>query len=334
MALVCIIGMHRSGTSLAARLLNIAGAYLGDDDNLVPADESNPAGYWENTHFHGFNERILNEFGGAWYIPPVLPDGWLDNEKVVGWRRDAADIVSARYAGHDVWAWKEPRTTLLLPFWRQVVPDAMFWTCVRNPIDVAASLAKRDTFSFEHSVAIWHIYTLRALQESAGAPVVLTHYEDLMADTRASLSPVLEMAGLTERMSDEQWTEILQFTNAELTHHRHTLDDVENDRRVPATTRAFYRALREGYPDGVQAAVEEAAAGEPILRNIIDREDRFARLTAERNELQAANDRLRQELRDKQQALEFAESVLSTRSHQMATRIAQLLARKPAAPGE
>ena len=34
---IIILGMHRSGTSMVARALNLMGAYLGEADELVPA---------------------------------------------------------------------------------------------------------------------------------------------------------------------------------------------------------------------------------------------------------------------------------------------------------
>ena len=33
--IVCILGMHRSGTSLVSRVLNVLGVYLGPEEHLM-----------------------------------------------------------------------------------------------------------------------------------------------------------------------------------------------------------------------------------------------------------------------------------------------------------
>jgi len=51
---VCIAGMHRSGTSMVTRMLNKLGFYLGDTSELMEAAADNPEGFWENwnLYFH------------------------------------------------------------------------------------------------------------------------------------------------------------------------------------------------------------------------------------------------------------------------------------------
>ena len=42
-----VLGMHRSGTSTVTRLLNLAGAYFGTDDDATETNQENPKGFWE-----------------------------------------------------------------------------------------------------------------------------------------------------------------------------------------------------------------------------------------------------------------------------------------------
>ena len=45
------------------------------------------------------------------------------------------------------WLWKDPRTTLLLPFWRRALRfDPVVVGIFRDPVEVAGSLAARDGF--------------------------------------------------------------------------------------------------------------------------------------------------------------------------------------------
>ena len=44
---VLITGMHRSGTSLVARLLAECGCFIGQPEDLMPPKPDNPEGFWE-----------------------------------------------------------------------------------------------------------------------------------------------------------------------------------------------------------------------------------------------------------------------------------------------
>ena len=44
--LTFILGMHRSGTSLITKAVQVAGVDLGD--NLLPPGPDNPTGFWED----------------------------------------------------------------------------------------------------------------------------------------------------------------------------------------------------------------------------------------------------------------------------------------------
>jgi len=73
---VCIAGMHRSGTSMVARLLYLCGLYLGPESELLPPRPDNEEGYWENFYFVKLNEEILARLNGGWdWPPPLRKDG-------------------------------------------------------------------------------------------------------------------------------------------------------------------------------------------------------------------------------------------------------------------
>mgnify|MGYP001037718924 FL=1 len=72
-----IFGMHRSGTSAAARVVNLLGAELGND--LVPPGPDNPGGFWEHAEAVRINDDLLHGLGRTWYEMRGMPDGWLDS---------------------------------------------------------------------------------------------------------------------------------------------------------------------------------------------------------------------------------------------------------------
>ena len=60
-----VLGMHRSGTSALARVLNLCGAFL--PDNRRPAKlNNNDKGFWESEEIIQLNERLLKAMGASW----------------------------------------------------------------------------------------------------------------------------------------------------------------------------------------------------------------------------------------------------------------------------
>ena len=60
---LCILGMHRSGTSMVSYILHLCGLDLGPPDQLMPPTEANPLGYWEHTGFVEVNDALLTALG-------------------------------------------------------------------------------------------------------------------------------------------------------------------------------------------------------------------------------------------------------------------------------
>jgi hypothetical protein len=71
---IFVVGMHRSGTSAIARLLNLLGVDLGDD--LLPSAVDNETGFWESRRVVEANDAILATLSSRWDSPPRLPEGW------------------------------------------------------------------------------------------------------------------------------------------------------------------------------------------------------------------------------------------------------------------
>jgi O-antigen biosynthesis protein len=58
--LTFVLGMHRSGSSALARVLNLAGLRISSQ--LLPANQDNPSGYWEPRRVVNFNTALLEVF--------------------------------------------------------------------------------------------------------------------------------------------------------------------------------------------------------------------------------------------------------------------------------
>ena len=175
---VVVLGMHRSGTSAAARVVNLLGVPLVSGD-LLPADEANPRGYWESEALRRFDDELLQAVGGTWSRPPAAPDWGLAN----GLRDRALSSFGSAFSGTREWVWKDPRASITLPFWRAAFAFSPAVVLVhRDPREVAASLERRDGFTARRSLALWERYVRSALGAAAGLPAFVTGYDALLED--------------------------------------------------------------------------------------------------------------------------------------------------------
>ena len=241
---VCVLGMHRAGTSAVARVLNLLGVDLGPVDQLMPAVPSNPRGHWEQWSIVRLNEEILERFGGSWSRPPLLPDGWEAAPLLEDMRFRARALVKSTFAGAPLWGWKDPRTCLTLPFWRPLLPQMRYVVCLRNVVDVAHSLETRDGMTLEEAARLWRTYTSAALAHTAGQARLLMFYEDLMADWGRQASRLAAFLERPERLEQpEVRSRIQEEVDPTLRHHSTALAEVLEDSKVPVDAKALYAAL-------------------------------------------------------------------------------------------
>lgn len=226
---------------MVTRLLNLAGLYLGEAADMMPAHESNPEGHWEHLPIVNLNERLLALFDADWHHPPILPPGWLDLPRVQTLATEARQLVDRYFSHASEWGWKDPRTTSVIPFWQQVVPGLRFVVCVRNPLDVAASLRARDNMSSEHALALWHHYTQLALHVQPDQRL-LAPYELFFTDFTGASQRLLHWTDLAP-CHDAILTALRCFVRPDLKHHGHTLHDVEQDSDVPDGVKHLYATL-------------------------------------------------------------------------------------------
>jgi hypothetical protein len=180
-----VVGMHRSGTSAVARVINLLGVPLGDPADLIEAElASNPAGHWESNALMAFNDRLLSVLGGSWSSPPQFPKHWERETEVRRLSSEALETFANVYTDQ-TWAWKDPRLCLTLPFWRSVLPArTAAIMVVRHPLEVARSLEARNRFPIPRSLQIWETYNASALDGLDGIPVLVTTYEALLKSPR------------------------------------------------------------------------------------------------------------------------------------------------------
>ena len=234
---VVVLGMHRSGTSVVTRVINLLGLPLCRENDIYSAPD-NPTGHWESTSLVAFNDRLLGMLGGGFTAPPVIDDGWECKPAAVV-LRDEADKIFRQAHPTPAWVWKDPRTCLTLPFWRSVWPQVPIAVLVhREPLQVSDSLRRRDGFGKAHCIALWERYARSGLRSAAGLPLVSVRFDELIAD------PFAATTDLGDRLSRLGVSPI---------------DDVDEAARFVAARQAAGRCVSPGLADDPDATVAQRA---------------------------------------------------------------------------
>jgi len=246
---VCVLGMHRSGTSLVTRILNLLGVDLGPDERLLEPGPDNPLGFWEHEEIVELNDKILGLLGGSWHEPPAFEPGWERSPALSGLRGVALEMIRREFGRSELWGWKDPRACLTLPFWQLLIPGMRYVICLRNPVDVARSLARRDDFPAEKSGRLWAEHVEASLRHTAGEERLILFYEDVMADWPRALARLGGFIGDPDATGfDLVRTAIWDVVREELQHHRSSTRDVVEHPELPMRVKALFVVLR-GYVD-------------------------------------------------------------------------------------
>jgi GT2 family glycosyltransferase/glycosyltransferase involved in cell wall biosynthesis len=233
---ICIAGAHRSGTSMVTRLLHCCGLELGPESDLMPPQADNPEGFWEHLRFVAINDELLSELGGAWDLPPK------PNEDFTSARLDPlrlkARLLVEEFDPTTVWGWKDPRNSLTLPFWQELLPRLKKVVVVRNPLEVAHSMRERNGTSYSFGLRLWEIYNRRLFEGTSGKERLITHYDLFFQQPEMELRRIMEFIGLPEGKTGSAAALVAA-------RKRHTHFTVEQliDARVSPEVIDLYRAL-------------------------------------------------------------------------------------------
>ncbi|MBL39628.1 MAG: hypothetical protein CMP07_14605 [Xanthomonadales bacterium] len=254
MKTLLIIGMHRSGTSAVARIVNMLGFNLGPSESMGEPSSDNPKGFWEQLPVRNLNDFLLRSVGATWDNPHSFAVDNLTERTRFNFFRLADRFVS-RLRGDAPWAIKDPRLSLTMDAWRPLLQEPAVLFVYRNPIEVAGSLQARNNFPIRYGLALWEKYVVEALENSRGLPLVTVDYQDIVSDpvgTTGRLEKQLSeyFPGMLTAIPED---DLLKFIDPDLNHQRSSPDDTQlgvclNERQrelVAALERAGAGDLRE-----------------------------------------------------------------------------------------
>lgn len=217
-----VLGMHRSGTSALTQVLALAGASL--PENVMAGDEHNAKGYFEPWKVAILNDGLLRASGAAWDDVFAFPYRPLPRKAERSWLSRAEALFEEEFGRTRFPLLKDPRITVLLPFWKTVLADldvgARCVIPVRHPLAVAGSLARRNGFAAEKSVLLWSAYMLAAEAYTRDVPRAFVSYDGLLGDWRAEVRRIEAAHGAAlPNLTDKAGKAIDRFLTPDLSHN-------------------------------------------------------------------------------------------------------------------
>lgn len=219
---IIVLGMHRSGTSAVARLLNLMGAYFGGENISTGASAENEKGFWERLDVRSLNDSMLHNANCDWDRIAELDLKAIPEDFQNAYHRSARDIV-LNLDAHRPWFIKEPRLCILLPLWRPALELPFCVHVFRHPLEVAHSLKARNGIPIRVGLALWEAYNAKAIESSSDVPRCFVSYSELLS------SPLPIVNQLREAMSSSSGyefrtpsaTELAGALDSNLRHQRH-----------------------------------------------------------------------------------------------------------------
>lgn len=209
-----VTGMHRSGTSAVAGLLNRCGFALGSERELLQASVHNLKGHFEHMTALQINDTMLGMAAGSWGTLP-------SQEQIDAVSRQSEDAIRSfcrSFTGNMV---KDPRFSVTLQAWHQYCPRmAAVIYCFRHPRAVALSLQKRSGFTIAKGLNLWREYNSRLISalNQIQLPTVLVDYDHLVRHLESDLHGLLGLLGVDLAM-DEMQHRIEGFFEPDLNHN-------------------------------------------------------------------------------------------------------------------
>ena len=202
----------------------------------MPAQADNPDGFWEHLGFVALNDQLLNELGGAWDLPPNANENFRQ-PRLYPLRSKARLLIEA-FDSARVWGWKDPRNSLTLPFWQDLLAGLKTLIVVRNPLEVAYSMRQRNGTSYSFALRLWEIYNRRLLEAAKKQERLFTHYDLFFQNAETELRRIANFIGLPD-------AKIQSAAKLVATQRRHTHFTIEQliDARVAEEVIELYRAL-------------------------------------------------------------------------------------------
>jgi hypothetical protein len=175
---ILVLGMHRSGTSVVTRMVNMMGAYFGPEGRSLGYSRDNPKGFWERKDVVTLNDQLLHNFQARWQNVrqwDAAKLGAVPKSLAAQIRLLLLDIDA-----HRPWVIKDPRMCITLPCWLPFLEVPVAVIVSRGPGAIARSLEIHRQLPFPYGLALWEYYAVHTVQQAHALPKIFVSFESML----------------------------------------------------------------------------------------------------------------------------------------------------------
>ena len=172
---LCITGMHRSGTSLVAMWLECCGIGFATEFLSGPRP-FNKKGHFEDERLVALHSSVIEKElskSKGWIVTKNIDFTFCESdlEKI-------NEILKSYESISDIWAWKDPRTLFFLNSWKKIIPRLKILMIWRPADEVVSSLMRRDKgtksetakISLDEAIKTWQVYCEKIIEIKKAFP--------------------------------------------------------------------------------------------------------------------------------------------------------------------
>lgn len=230
---ILVLGMHRSGTSALTRVLNLLGCDL-PQHLLQASPNDNDLGFWESPKIVELDEKVLCSAGSGWDDWLPFNPSWFSSPKAVEFHQEAQRVLREEFSASSLFVVKDPRICRFAPLWLEamqlegIMPHIVI--PIRNPLEVAASLNRRNKMDTAWACLMWLRYTLDSERDTRGKKRYFTSYDRLLKDWATLAADISESFSISwPRFSVQAEMQIGTFLSENYRHHRETENRISNN---------------------------------------------------------------------------------------------------------
>ena len=343
-AAILVLGVHRSGTSALAHLLNVLGAKMPEE--VMGPGYGNPLGHWEPMRLMEINEEILSAIGRSWHDPRPIPPNWFRSKEAYQFHERLAAAISSDYGLAPLIVIKEPRICRLTPLYLDVLDvlgiEPLVILPIRHPAEVIRSIHERDHIDPRTIEFLWLRSLLESEEASRACVRVWASFERLLDNWETTAQSIADRLGIVwPNKPEEVANEAANILRPRHRHHRFA-DDPAPLPLGSLTIRAWQAAQHAltgdeaaAYAlfDEIRAAVNELdrlsfPQDESIERRLAEANARLAAAEETLRQLQAADNASRDEIARLIQELNARGTQVSQLQAELSGRTQELNARE------
>jgi hypothetical protein len=250
---ILILGMHRSGASALAGVVRSLG--VAAPKTFTMPDSGNPSGYWESVPLANAHDELLASAGSRWNDWRQLNPEWIHSDAAQRLKERIREILLDEYGDAPLSFIKDPRICRFVPFMSAILSEmnigAVTFMMLRNPLEIAHSLRRREGITLPTGMMLWLRYVLDAEYHSRHMPRYFVTYEDLLMDWRRHLDRAAEKVGIAwPALANSLAAKIERFPSLDLHHEERDFKTLEEHPDVSSLVSAAYHILRIMSADG------------------------------------------------------------------------------------